>query len=412
MPPWPALRATNTFALSVLQAPRRVLPSGVAAALLTCEARRVQFFASCAKGTEGALRDELLELKFAGVRADRGGVHFSGERLDAFRACLWSRIAVRVLEPLGSFECSDEDELYAGVRALDFSEILSLRQTLSVSAVAHHSRLDHTQYIAQRTKDAIVDRQREREGARSNVDRRDADVQVFVHLARDRATVYLDLAGSPLHLRGYRKAHGEAPLKETLAAAVLRLSGFNREAPVLDPMCGSGTFLIEAALWALGRAPGIFRQRFGFERWHAHGERERLAMRELREAARGSEAPLPPYQGSDIDATVLAAARENAARAGVSIELSQRSFVDVRPTSKTGLLVSNPPYGERLASGNDLPRLLARLIDRFPDHAAGLLMAEEQQLGRTRRKPRFYSLFNGDIACNLRVYSPIDRSER
>jgi len=370
----------------------------------------VQFFASCAKGTESALRAELAEHGFNGVRADRGGVHFSGERPDAFRACLWSRIAVRVLEPLGQFECADEDALYAGVHALDFSEVLSLRQTLSVSAASHHSRLDHTQYIAQRTKDAIVDRQRDQQGARSDVDKRDADVHVFVHLSRDRATLYLDHAGSPLHLRGYRKAHGDAPLKETLAAAVIRLAGFDRERPVLDPMCGSGTLLIEAALWAAGRAPGLLRERFGFERWASHGERERRLMAELREGARGAPAnALPVFAGSDIDPVVLQSARDNAQRAGVEIELSQRSVVDARPSSAHGLLISNPPYGERLESSNDLPRILARLVDRFPDHHAGLLMASEQNLARTRRKPRLYSLFNGDIACSLRVYAPIER---
>jgi putative N6-adenine-specific DNA methylase len=369
----------------------------------------VQFFASCAKGTEGALRAELSELGFRNVRADRGGVRFEGERRDAFRACLWSRIAVRVLEPLGDFECPDEDALYAGVRSLDFSEVLSVRQTLAVSASAHHSALSHTQYIAQRTKDAIVDRQREREGARSDVDRRDPDVHVFLHLARDRATVYLDLAGSPLHLRGYRKSHGEAPLKETLAAAVLRLAGFDPKAPVVDPMCGSGTLLIEAALWAAARAPGLFRERFGFERWASHGDAERAIMQELRAGARGVDGELPLCEGSDINPEALTSAKENATRAGVRLRLRELPMSEARPSTPNGLLVSNPPYGERLASSADLPRQLARLVDRFPDHNAGILMASEQSLARTRRKPKIYTLFNGDIACSLRCYAPIER---
>jgi putative N6-adenine-specific DNA methylase len=370
----------------------------------------VQYFASCAKGTEGALRAELAELGLAGVRADRGGVHFAGERSAAFRACLWSRIAVRILEPVGQFECPNEDALYDGVLGLDFTEVLSPKHTLSVSAAAHQSRLTHTQYIAQRTKDAIVDRQRDVFGVRSDVERRDPDVHVFVHLSRDRATVYLDLAGAPLHLRGYRRSHGDAPLKETLAAAVLRLSGFDAKRPVLDPMCGSGTLLIEAALWAAGRAPGIFRERFGFERWASHDDRARQLMKELRQTAQGSTNALPLIEGSDIDATVLDSARENAARAGVRLTLSQRSMVDVRPSQGGGLLVANPPYGERLGTNADLPRQLARLVDRFPDDYVGLLMATEQNLVRTRRKPRMFSLFNGDIACTLRCYAPIERS--
>ncbi|HET9932641.1 MAG TPA: THUMP domain-containing protein [Polyangiaceae bacterium] len=370
----------------------------------------MQYFASCAKGTEGALRAELAELGLTGVRADRGGVHFGGERPAAFRACLWSRIAVRILEPIGQFECPDEDALYGGVHGLDFTDVLSPKHTLSVSAAASNSRLTHTQYIAQRTKDAIVDRQRDAFGERSNVERRDPDVHVFVHLSRDRATVYLDLAGSPLHLRGYRRAHGDAPLKETLAAAVLRLSGFDPRRPVLDPMCGSGTLLIEAALWASGRAPGIFRERFGFERWASHDARAKQVMKELREAARGSSDALPEFRGSDVDAAVLDSARENAERAGVQLTLSHRSMIDVRPDGTNGLLVSNPPYGERLGANADLPRQLARLVDRFPDHSVGLLMGAEQNLARTRRKPRMFSLFNGDIACTLRGYAPLDRS--
>ena len=370
----------------------------------------VNFFATAAKGTETALRDELVELAFTGVRADRGGVHFSGTRREAYRACLWSRIAVRVLEPLGNFPCEDEDALYEGVLGCDFSELLSPKQTLSVSAACRSSRLTHTQYIAQRTKDAIVDRQREQHGARPDVDRDDPDLHVFVHLVRDHATVYLDHAGAPLHLRGYRLRHGEAPLKENLAAAVLRLSGFDPEKPVLDPMCGSGTLLLEAALWATRRAPGLLRQRFGFERWANFDASEQKAMVELRASARAAILPQsPPITGSDVSAEALEIARENAKRAGVELSLTETASSRVRPEFERGLLVANPPYGERLERSPELPRELSRMIDRFPDWHAGLLMAEAQPLGRTRRKPRLYSLYNGDIACALRTYAPIVR---
>lgn len=373
----------------------------------------VNFFATAAKGTETALRDELLELAFSEVRADRGGVHFAGTRREAYRACLWSRIAVRVLEPFARFPCADEDVLYEGVSACDFSEVLSPKHTLSVSAACRGSRLTHTQYIAQRTKDAIVDRQRERHGSRADVDRNDPDLHVFVHLVRDQATVYLDHAGAPLHLRGYRLEHGEAPLKENLAAAVLRLSGFDPEHAVVDPMCGSGTLLLEAALWATRRAPGLLRERFGFERWQSFDAAERAAMSELRQQARAAILPQsPPIIGSDISPEVLRIARENAARAGVELTLSETSTSQARPQYERGLLIANPPYGERLSHSPELPRELARLIDRFPDWHAGLLMKEQQALGRTRRKPRLYSLYNGDIACELRTYSPIVRRNR
>ncbi len=372
----------------------------------------MQLFASCAQGTETALRDELFELRFEGVRAARGGVHFTGSRREAARACLWSRVAMRVLEPVAEFECDSEDALYAGVAEIDLSEVLTPRHTLSVSAACRTSRLTHTQYIAQRTKDAIVDRQRESQGARSDVDRKDPDVHVFVHLVRDRATLYLDHAGAPLHLRGYRVAAGEAPLKETLAAAVLRLSGFDPELGVLDPMCGSGTFLIEAALWAAGRAPGILRERFGFERWASYDASEQQAMRELREGAKGDPARAQaPCLGSDVDPEVLEIAAKNAARAGVRVELSKLSIAEARPAFAAGLMLANPPYGERLDADRELPRKLARLIDRFPDHRVGILLSEDQGLGRTRRKPHLFSLFNGDLPCTLRTYQPIARKE-
>lgn len=372
----------------------------------------MNFFATAAKGTEAALRDELVELEFSGVRADRGGVHFAGPRREAYRACLWSRIAVRVLEPIGQFDCPNEDALYEGVSACDFEQVLSPKQTLSVSAACRASRLTHTRYVAQRTKDAIVDRQRDRHGSRADVDRNDPDVHVFVHLSRDRATLYLDHAGAPLHLRGYRLDHGEAPLKENLAAAVLRLSGFAPEEPAVDPMCGSGTLLIEAGLWATRRAPGLLRERFGFERWQSFDASERAVMSELRSQAQAAILPhSPPLVGSDLSADVLRIAAENAKRAGIELTLRESPTSQVRPQYERGCLIANPPYGERLGHSPELPRELARLIDRFPDWHAGILMKDQQPLGRTRRKPRLHSLFNGDIACVLRTYAPIVRRD-
>jgi len=368
----------------------------------------VRLFASTAKGTETALRDELMELGFARVRAQRGGVEFEGGRQDAYRACFWSRVAMRVLEPIGEFDCVSEDALYDGVFACDLEAVLTPRQTLLVSAAARNSRLTHTQYIAQKTKDALVDRQRQRFGERSNVERDDPDVHLFVHLVRDRATLYLDHAGTPLYQRGYRKQVGDAPLKENLAAAVLRLAGYRPDLSCVDPLCGSGTLLIEAALWAANIAPGSLRARFGFERWACHDATERRFMTELREAARaGQLREYPTLLGSDLDSSALENAAANALRAGVRLTLEPGHFAKARPREARGALVSNPPYGERIARTPELARDLARLIDRFPDHFAGLLTAEEQPLGRTRRRPRLFALFNGNIACSLRTYAPV-----
>ena len=262
-----------------------------------------RFFATAAKGTEPLLRDELTELGLLPVRADRGGVHFGTAPCDAYRACLWSRIAQRVLEPLSEFACADEDALYAGVGAIDWQRVLDAERTLAVRAACRSSRLTHTQYIAQRSKDAIVDQLRERLGKRPSVDRQTPDVQLFVHLVKDRATVYLDYSGDSLHEHGYRKQQGVAPIKETLAAALVRYSGWDRASPFVDPMCGSGTLLLEAGLWAAQRAPGLERPSFGFERWADFDANAAQSMKELREEAQSLAKPLElSLIGSDTDA--------------------------------------------------------------------------------------------------------------
>lgn len=366
----------------------------------------VPFFATAAKGTEPALRDELRELRFRNVRADRGGVHFDGDLGEGYRACLWSRIAVRVLEPRATFDAPSERALYDGVRALDLSDAIDPKRTLVVSAACRSSRLTHTQYLAQLTKDAVVDRIRDTAGARPNVDKRDADVHVFVHLVKDVATIYLDLAGEPLHRRGYREPGGEAPLKETLAAALVRLSRWDRKSPLADPMCGSGTLLLEAALWAHNVAPGLSRARFGFERFSRFDATEAEKWARLRERATAAKtADCPPLFGSDTDRDALDRAARSAERAGVDISLMWQELRDYPTKSSPGALVSNPPYGRRLERGASLARELAALVDRHPSSNVALLMAADQPMGHTQRRPEpLHRLWNGDIECVVRRY--------
>jgi 23S rRNA G2445 N2-methylase RlmL len=363
-------------------------------------------FASAAKGTEPALRDELRELRFRGVRADRGGVHFEGDQREAYRACLWSRVALRILTPLATFDAPDEARLYEGVRAVSLESALSPRQTLVVSAACRSSRLTHTQYLCQLTKDAVVDRIRDRHGARPSVDKRDADVHLFLHLVKDIATLYLDFAGTSLHERGFRVREAEAPLRETLAAALVRYSGWDRASPCIDPVCGSGTLLVEAGLWAKNVAPGLARESFGFERWAGFDSAAQTAIRELRAEARAAiKTEVPELVGRDISEGALATAREAAKRAGVTVELTQGSLADTEyPTA--GAIVANPPYGKRLERPAELARDLARLVDRHMDSKLALLMAEDQPIGHTRRRPEPpRSLYNGDIACVVRTWT-------
>ena len=345
----------------------------------------MSFFATAAKGTEPALRDELRELGLPGVRADRGGVHFEGGLGEGALACLASRIAVRVLYELGSFDAADGDALYDGVRGVDWRAYLTADRTLAVRASCRSSALTHTQFIAQRTKDAVVDQLRGRTGERPSVDLADPDVALFVHLVRDRATLYVDLAGEPLHRRGYRRRNVTAPLKETLAAAILRLSGWDRRSPLLDPMCGSGTIAIEAALWAAGVAPGLARPRLGLERWAMHDEAGARAMADLRARLREpARREAPSIVASDHDPAAIEATTENARAAGVSISVLRRSLV-----ARHQPAVRRAPPRHRRARGRARPRPAARGRDprRRPRPRAAAPGTHLRALQRPHRVP-------------------------
>jgi putative N6-adenine-specific DNA methylase len=327
---------------------------------------------------------------------------------EGFDACLRSRIAVRVLCKLAEIDSPTGDALYEGVRALDWAPWITPKHTLAVRAATKQSALTHTQFIAQRTKDAIVDRMRDELGARSSVDLEDPDLLLFVHVVKDRATVYLDLSGEALHRRGWRGGGGEAPLKETLAAAILRLSGWNRDTPLADPMCGSGTIPIEAALWSREVAPGLLRKRFGFERWPSHDDTARRAVADLRDAARARmRKDGPAIFGSDVDARALDRARVAMQNAGVEIELSQAGVAHLRPLSPPGWIVTNPPYGERLAGTAEVYAEMGAAFRRMRGHTiAALAGAPEIERAIPLRPIASHPLFNGPIECRLLVYRP------
>ncbi|MFS8069454.1 MAG: THUMP domain-containing class I SAM-dependent RNA methyltransferase [Byssovorax sp.] len=367
-----------------------------------------RLFATAARGTEGALRDELRELGFRNVRAERGGAHFAGELSEGARACLELRTAMRVLYRLETFPAPLGNALYEGIKAIDWSPYLTAQHTLAVRAVCRDSRITHSQFVAQKTKDAVVDQLRERWGARPSVDRADPDLALFVHLVRDVATVYLDLAGESLHRRGYRAQAMEAPLKESLAAAILRLSGWDRERPLLDPMCGSGTIPIEAVLWARRIAPGLLRERFGLERWACHDEGARRGMADLREAAFARILPdCPPIFGSDLDPAAIAVAAENARVAGVKVIWSKKSVAEITPLSPPGMVVTNPPYGERLAGSDELFASMASALLALPGHRVAIL-AGSPAIARAfhHDATRSLAVYNGDIECRLLLVAP------
>ena len=370
----------------------------------------MRFFATAAKGTEPALRDELRELRLKKVRADRGGVHFEGELADAARACLWSRVALRVLLEVAAFAAPSEQALYEGAHAVDWSAWMTPRSTLAVRASCRSSRLTHTQFIAQKTKDAVVDRLRDRYGARPDVDRDDPDVLLSVHLANDQATLYLDVGGASLHERGWRARAGASPLRETLAAAVLRLSGWDREKALVDPMCGAGTIAIEASAWAHAMAPGLGRARFGFERWASHDDRLRGQLQELRGAAKAMARPPgegPRIVASDVDERAVSLARENARQAGVGLVVEQRDVRALGALRPPGFVVTNPPYGERIAGDAGLYADLARSLGKMHGSTIALLAGAPDIADAMGRAPvRWWALYNGPIECRLLVYTP------
>jgi 23S rRNA G2445 N2-methylase RlmL len=364
-----------------------------------------EFFASAAKGTEGALRDELREHRFREVRADRGGVHFGGNLEEGMRACFQSRIAMRVLWRRGSFDARDGEQLYEGVRALDLTDVLDPSRSLSVSATVKHGALTHSSFVAQKTKDAIVDTQRERFGKRSDVDRDDADVRVVVHLVRDKADLYLDLAGEALHKRGYRTEAREAPIKETLAAAMLRLAGWDRVRPLIDPLCGSGTIAIEALSWARGIAPGLLGRKYGFQRWLSHDASKKDALIEIREYAASRvlpEADAPSVMALDIDGQAVNLARKLAKQAGVAVRCERLDARDFLGTDPPGHVLTNPPYGIRLERGESFERLLAKSFSELAGHRISAICQDRELLWAMPVKPlQEHALWNGDLECRL-----------
>ncbi|HEU4385713.1 MAG TPA: THUMP domain-containing protein [Anaeromyxobacteraceae bacterium] len=358
------------------------------------------------------MRRELAALRLPAVRGERGGVSFEGRLEHGLEACLWSRTAMRVLLEVHRFRAGDAASLYAGARVVDWGDWLTTRTTLAVEASVGSSAITHSGFAALKVKDAVVDALRDRLGARPDVDPRDPDVRVVLHLSRDEATLSLDLSGEPLHRRGWRTAVAEAPLKETLAAAVLSLGRVPADRPFVDPMCGSGTLCIEQALAARRLAPGLSRA-FGFQRWPGYRGALQSAWDRLKEEARAAALPRAPapIRGRDRSAKALSAARRNAAAAGVLADVAFEAgdARDLSPSGPEGTLCTNPPYGERLASRPlqlaGLYRGLAAMLLRHEGWTAVILSGSPLLERAIRLKPEVsHRLWNGPLEVRLLRY--------
>lgn len=374
-------------------------------------------FATCPRGLEALLAAELARLGAGKVAPGSGGVAFEGDARAIYRINLESRLATRVLRCLGTKDYRNEKDIYEFARAQPWQRWFRVSQSIRVDITAVRSPLKSIDFATLRIKDAICDRFRDDTGSRPNVDTRSPDVRIQAYLTRDSATLYLDTSGEPLYKRGYRAQSVEAPLKENLAAGILMLTGWNPGETLLDPMCGGGTLLAEAAMMGRNIAPGLGRS-FGFERLADFDAGVWASVREAALAARTPDRQLSIH-GSDLHYREVEYAKENLRAAGLAdvVRIKQASANDLRPPAPEGVLVTNPPYGERIGEKEDLLALYPKLGDWMKQYFAGWRcyfftgdpeLPKGIRLKASRRTP----LFNGAIECRLFEYRIIAGSNR
>ncbi len=358
-------------------------------------------------GLESVLAGELTVLGAQDIQAKGRLVICNGDLSLLYRANLWCRTAIRVLRPVATFPARDEKALYAGVKAIDWSHWLSATGTLCVGANVSSSFTSHSLFLAQLVKDAVVDQFRQKTGKRPSVDLEKYDLRIVLSLFQDNAQIYVDSSGESLHKRGYRLRAGEAPLSETLAAGILKLSGWDGTTPLLDPMCGSGTFGIEAGLMLKNIAPGLLRKRFGFQGWPDYDRSlfERLLI-EAKQAIRQNVST--PIVGIDIDPKVVEIARQNVDRAGLTglVRIERGDFFEWQGAKgNAGTIVMNPPYDERLSVAN-VADLYQRIGDRLKQGYAGwtahVLSGNLEAIKSFGlRSSQRGLMYNGSLECRL-----------
>ncbi|MDD2735797.1 MAG: THUMP domain-containing protein [Desulfuromonadaceae bacterium] len=366
-------------------------------------------FAAVPRGAEELAASELAALGIRDAKPGKGGVAFIADRAGLYRANLWLRTASRVLVQLALFPCTNPAELYAGVYAISWQELITPDMTLAVDCSLRDSALTHSGFVALKTKDAVVDRIRVSCGSRPNVDTAAPDMRINVHLHKNICTISLDSSGDSLDRRGYRLERNEAPLRETLAAAVVALTGWDGTIPLADPMCGSGTIPVEAALMAAHIPPGLQRL-FGFQRWLDFDSA--LWADICAEAEAGIRRLLVGLvTGYDVDNKALLLAGRNCSKAGLEgqIHFFHAALLEFRPEGDKGVVIINPPYGKRLGDEDDLRELYCQIGDVMKKQCRGwtgyvltgnLELAKYIGLKASRR----YVLFNGAIECRLLKY--------
>ena len=362
-------------------------------------------------GLEPVLAQELTQLGANNVQIGRRMVSFSGDKEMMYRANFQLHTAIRILKPIRHFKANSADDVYNEVQTIDWTEYIPEGKTFSVDSVVYSEEFRNSRFVTYKVKDAIVDQFRQKTGTRPNISITNPDIRLHIHIAEDKATLCLDSSGESLHRRGYRQESVEAPLNEVLAAGMILMSGWKGDTDFIDPMCGSGTLLIEAALIARNISPGVFRNEFAFEKWPDFDQ-------ELFDTIYNDDSQEREFAhhiyGYDVDMKAVNTARLNVRAAGLTkdITVDQQDFKDFTQPAEKSIIITNPPYGERIST----PNLLAtykmigeRLKHAFTGNDAWILSYREECFEQIGLKPSIkIPVFNGSLECEFRRYSMFD----
>ena len=377
--------------------------------------QQFELIAKTFMGLEPVLAKELAQLGAEDIVEGRRMVSFKGDKELMYRANFQLHTAIRILKPIKHFRALSADDVYEGVKDIDWSQYIELEKTFAVDSVVFSEEFRHSKFVAYKVKDAIVDQFREKTGKRPNISISNPDIRLHIHIAEDKCTLSLDSSGESLHRRGYRQEFVEAPLNEVLAAGMILMTGWKGDTDFIDPMCGSGTLLIEAALIARNMAPGLFRKEYAFEKWPDFD-------RELFDEIYNDDSQEREFKhhiyGYDVDVKAVNTARLNVKAAGLTsdITIEEQDFKNFTQPKNKSIMVTNPPYGERIST-NDLlgtyKMIGERLKHQFAGNEAWILSYREECFAQIGLKPSIkIPVFNGSLECEFRKYQMFDGKMR
>ncbi len=368
----------------------------------------MKLIAKTLAGLEELLAKELRQAGASAIQSHKRAVSFEGDQKLLYITNLHLRTALRILMPVHSFNCKTEQALYRGVQEILWWDYLNIKQTIAVDSVVNSPYFNHSHYVALKTKDAIVDQFRKKYGKRPSVNVEHPDIRIHIHINGDRAMVALDSSGDSLHKRGYRLEQTLAPLNEVLAAGMVLLTGWKGEKPFLDPMCGSGTLLTEAAMIAGSVPPGLFRRHFGFMHWHDYDKQ--LWSRLIDNAQKIRTVPNHPITGIDLNPSAVQKARKNLQRTGLesAVSINQYDFFSYQPEASGGIIVTNPPYDERIFQ-QDIEQFYKKIGDTFKNQYQGyeawILSANISAIKSIGLKTsKRVQLYNGPLPCKFHKF--------